>query len=194
MHKFLALTGAAAIALAGCNDNSGNSAEGGNAASNGTSASKASDTTLAQAVSGAGQFQQALKTAGLEATLEGPGPYTVLAPDDAAFGKLPPSALSGLKQPQAKPQLTAILTYHILPGTILTADLQKAIDNGGGKAVLATMAGKTLTATRSGDRITIADQAGRTVSITGQEQLAKNGVVHTVDGVLMPAKEALAAK
>ena len=194
MKKLLALAGAAAVVLSGCQKDDGNRAEPGNSAANATAEPKPSTETLAKWTSGAGQFQQALKTAGLEATLEGPGPYTVLVPDDAAFGKLPPSVMDGLKQPAAKPQLTALLTYHILPGTILVADLDKAIDNGKGKAVLATMSGKTLTATRTGDRITLEDQAGRKVGITGQEQIAKNGVAHTIDGVLMPDKAPAAAR
>ena len=146
--------------------------------------------TLEQAVAGSPRFRQAVEAAGLQATLSGPGPYTVLVPDDAAFAKLPAAEVQRLMRPEARPELTAVLTYHILPGTILMADLQRAIENGGGKAVLATMAGKTLTATREGGRILLADQAGRQVAITGVERQATNGVAHMIDGVLLPAQGA----
>jgi uncharacterized surface protein with fasciclin (FAS1) repeats len=185
MYKLVAIAAAAAAALAGCQaDEAGNNAA---APANSTQAAAAPSGNLAQAVAGSARFRQAVEAAGLEATLTGPGPYTVLVPADAAFAKLPANEIERLMQPAAKPELTAVLTYHILPGTILTADLQRAIQNGGGKAVLATMAGKTVTATGQGDRIILTDQAGRQVALTGAEKLATNGVVHEIDGVLLPA-------
>jgi uncharacterized surface protein with fasciclin (FAS1) repeats len=185
MYKRIAITAAAAAALAGCQaDGAGNNAA---APVNNTQAAAAPSGNLAQAVAGSARFRQAVEAAGLQATLTGPGPYTVLVPADAAFAKLPANEVERLMQPAAKPELTAVLTYHILPGTILRADLQRAIQNGGGKAVLATMAGKTVTATGGGDRIVLTDQAGRQVTLTGAEKLATNGVVHEIDGVLLPA-------
>lgn len=184
MHKLLALAGAAALVLAGCQD--GEPAANTAAASTNTAAAAPSG-TLQQLLAASPRFRQAVEAAGLQSTLSGPGPYTLLVPDDAAFAKLPAAQVDRLLQPQARPELTSILTYHILPGTILIEDLQRTIDNGGGKAVLATMAGPTLTAVRQGDRILLTDQAGRQVAITGAEQPASNGVVHTVDGVLLPA-------
>ena len=106
------------------------------------------------------QVRAAAKAAGLDATLAGPGPYTVLVPDDAAFDKMPAGALDTLMKPESRAELTGVLTYHILPGTILADDIGKAIDNGKGKAVLATMGGGTLTATREGDKIVLTDAAG----------------------------------
>ena len=126
----------------------------------------------------------------LDATLAGPGPYTVLAPDDAAFGKMPAGALDTLMKPEARADLTALLTYHILPGTILAEDIGKAIDAGKGKAVLATMGGGTLTATREGDKIVLTDEAGNKAIMANADETLANGVIHRVDTVLMPAKKA----
>ena len=80
-----------------------------------------------------------------------------------------------------------MLTYHILPGTILAADIGKAIDNGKGKAVLATMGGATLTATKDGDTIVLTDAAGTKATSPGPTRTASNGVVHHIDAVLMPS-------
>lgn len=187
MHKLLALTGAAAVALAGCQQGETTA---GNTGADAAKPAAAPSGTLAEVLpAGSTRFRQAIEAAGLQATLRGPGPYTVLVPEDGAFAKLPAATQQQLMSPQAKPQLTTVLTYHILPGTILTADLDKAIANGQGKAVLATMAGKTLTATRQGDRIVLTDQAGQRAAITGEERPAGNGVIHAVDGVLLPMRD-----
>jgi uncharacterized surface protein with fasciclin (FAS1) repeats len=185
MYQRIAIAAATAAALAGCQ--AGEAGDNTAATADNAQAAAAPSGNLAQAVAGSARFRQAVEAAGLQATLTGPGPYTVLVPADAAFAKLPASEVERLMQPAARPELTAVLTYHILPGTILLADLQRAIQNGGGKAVLATMAGKTITATGQGDRIVLTDQAGRRVALTGMEKLATNGVVHEIDGVLLPA-------
>ena len=145
------------------------------------------DETLAKGIAADSRMGAALKAAGLDATLGGPGPYTVLAPDDAAFGKMPAGALDALMKPEARADLTALLTYHILPGTILAEDIGKAIDTGKGKAVLATMGGGTLTATREGDAIVLADAAGGKARITKADDKRSNGVIHHLDGVMMPS-------
>ena len=111
----------------------------------------------------------------------------MLVPDDAAFGKLPAGTLDALSKPDSRAQLTGVLTYHILPGTILAADIAKAIDNGKGKAVLATMNGATLTATKDGDKIVLTDAAGTKAVIAGVEDKRSNGAVHQIDAVLMPS-------
>ena len=149
----------------------------------------AGDETLAKGIPADGKMGAALKAAGLDATLAGPGPYTVLAPDDAAFDKMPAGALDTLMKPEARADLTALLTYHILPGTILADDIGKAIDAGKGKAVLATMGGGTLTATKEGDAIVLTDGAGGKARITGADDKRSNGVIHHIDGVLMPSLE-----
>lgn len=153
-------------------------------------ADAAGSSTIAEGLAGAasdGKFLAAAKSVGLDKTLAGPGPYTVFVPGDAAFDKLPAGALDALLKPDAREQLTGVLTYHILPGTILAADIAKAIDNGKGKAVMATMGGKTLTAVKEGDKIVLTDAAGTKATITGADDKRSNGVVHRIDSVLMPS-------
>ena len=130
----------------------------------------------------------AAKAAGLDQTLAGPGPYTVFVPDDAAFDEAPAGTFDA--KPENRAQLTGVLTNLILPGTVLVADIDKAIDNGKGKAVLATMGGGTLTATKDGGKIVLTDAAGHKATITKADEQFTNGVVHHVDAVLMPGKAA----
>ena len=180
LTKSILLGLAATVALAAC-DKTNDSAT--------TPAAKeaAGDETLARGIPADSKMGAALKAAGLDATLAGPGPYTVLVPDDAAFAKLPDGTLDALMKPEGRADLTALLTYHILPGTILAADIGKAIDTGKGKAVLATMGGGTLTATRDGDAILLTDGAGGTARIAKADDKRSNGVIHHVDGVLKPS-------
>jgi uncharacterized surface protein with fasciclin (FAS1) repeats len=114
----------------------------------------------------------------------------VIVPDDAAFGKLPEGTLDGWMKPESRPELTRVVTYHILPGTVLTADIGKAIDENKGKAVLATMGGGTLTATREGDKIVLIDGGGHKATLAKTDETLANGVVHRADAVLIPAKKA----
>ena len=175
----------ALIALSGCNP-----AEqaGGNSAAGIEAVKKAGDTTIASGLDQKGRFAQATKAAGLDATLAGPGPYTVLVPDDAAFAKLPAGTADNWLKPESRTELTKVLTYHILPGTVLAEDIGKAIDNGNGKAVLATMGGETLTATREGGKIVLTDGTGAKATVTTADQTRTNGVVHQVDAVLRPGE------
>lgn len=136
------------------------------------------------------RFFQAAKAAGLDATLAGPGPYTVLVPADAAFAANPAADSASWATPEGRSRLTALLTYHILPGTVLSEDIGKAIDNAKGKAVLATMGGGTITATREGGGIVLTDGSGAKVKVTGADEKFSNGVIHRIDGVLAPAAEA----
>jgi uncharacterized surface protein with fasciclin (FAS1) repeats len=148
----------------------------------------AGDTTIAQGLgSDAGKFGAAAKAAGLDTTLAGPGPYTVLVPVDSAFDKLPAGALDSLMKPESRPQLTKLLTNHILSGAILSEDIAKAIDNGGGKTQLMTVGGGTLTAAKDGAAIVVTDSAGGRARITAADGKHSNGVVHKIDGVLTPA-------
>ena len=144
--------------------------------------------TIAAGIDQDSRFFAAAKAAGLDATLAGPGPYTVLVPDDPAFGKLPSGTADNWLKPESRAQLTGVLTNHILPGTILADDIGKAIDTGKGKAVLATMGGGTLTATREGDRIVLTDSAGTKATVTKADEKHSNGVVHHIDTVLVPAQ------
>jgi len=187
----LALTVAAAalISLSACNKNNG----GANAPENAQTpqAQKAAgDKTIASGLTGNTQFMAAAKAAGLDQTLAGPGPYTVFVPTDAAISQAPAGTFD--TSPGNRAQLTGIITNMILPGTVLVADIDKAIDAGKGKASLATMGGGTLTATKDGGDTVIADSAGHKAKINGGDQQFSNGVVHQVDGVLMPSKQAAA--
>ena len=186
MISRLAITGtalAALLSLAACGDNGGNDAT----PTSAPAKKAAGKETIGTGLGDATKFAAAVKATGLDGTLAGVGPYTVLVPNDAAFAKLPAGALDSLMKDDARAELTGVLTYHILPGTILAADIGKAIDAGKGKTLLATMGGGTLTATRDGDAIVIADAAGTKARITGAEEQKSNGVVHRIDAVLMPS-------
>ena len=122
----------------------------------------------------------ALTAAGLVDTLKGDGPFTVFAPTDDAFAKLPAGTVDTLlKDPQG--DLTQILTYHVVPGKVLAADVVK-LD---GQKVK-TVQGGELTVGVDGDKVTLTDAAGNTVNVTATDVEASNGVIHVIDGVLMP--------
>jgi uncharacterized surface protein with fasciclin (FAS1) repeats len=177
---------ATVLAVSGCNSQTQAHKD---EASKGTEAVKqAGDKTIAAGLDQNGSFFKAAKAAGLDGTLAGPGPYTVIVPDDAAFAKLPKGTLDGWMKPESRAELTRVMTYHILPGTVLAADIGKAIDDGKGKAVLATMGGGTLTATREGDKIVLTDSEGHKATMAATDETLANGVVHRVDTVLMPGK------
>ncbi len=129
----------------------------------------------------------AVKAAGLVETLSGPGPFTVFAPTNAAFAKLPAGAVDGLLKPAAKADLTKVLTYHVVPGTMTAAQLSAAIKAGNGKAELKTVQGTNLTASEAGGTITLTDPKGGKSVVTQGDVTQSNGVVHVVDTVLMPA-------
>jgi uncharacterized surface protein with fasciclin (FAS1) repeats len=171
------------LAASGCSEN-----EGSESAAKGAAAVKeAGATTIAAGLDQKSRFFTLAKSAGLDATLAGPGPYTVFVPNDAAFDKLPAGAVDSWSKPEARTDLTRTLTYHILPGTVLAEDIGKAIDSANGKAQLATMGGQVLTATREDGKIVIADQAGGKAVITKADETRANGVVHQTDAVLMPS-------
>ena len=142
--------------------------------------------TIAAGIAPDSRFMTVAKAAGLDQTLAGPGPYTVFVPDDSAFTAAPAGTFD--VKPQNRAQLTGVLTNLILPGTVMVADIDKAIDNGKGKAVLATMGGGTLTATKDGGKTVLTDAAGHKATITQGDEAFSNGVVHHVDAVLTPAK------
>lgn len=169
-------------ALCACSDKEA----GEGAAATQAAAKAAGSDTIAAGLGDATKFQAAAKSAGLDATLAGPGPYTVLVPTDGAFDKLPGGTLDGLMKPDARQELTGVLTYHVLPGAMLIEDIGKAIDQGGGKTLLPTMGGGTLVATREGDAIMVADGAG-TKARLGADEKRSNGVIHRIDAVMMPS-------
>lgn len=128
----------------------------------------------------------ALKTAGLVDTLAGKGPFTVFAPTDAAFARLPAGTVDKLLQPASRDQLRAVLTYHVVPGKVTSTDLVKAISTGGGKATLKTVEGGTITATMSGRSVTLTDEKGGTATVTKADLVQSNGVIHVTDAVSLP--------
>lgn len=174
---------AAVLALGGCGTEDANNVA---TAQPGEAREAAGDQTIAASLNQNGRFYQAAKAVGLDATLAGPGPYTVLVPSDEAFGKVEGGVLNDIANPANRAEITRILTYHILPGVILAEDIDTAIKNGDGKAILATMGGGTLTATREGDTIVLTDAGGDKVRIAQADEKHSNGVVHQIDGVLTP--------
>ncbi|MDP4006550.1 fasciclin domain-containing protein [Methylobacterium sp. NEAU K] len=128
----------------------------------------------------------AVKAAGLVDTLNGPGPFTVFAPTNEAFAKLPAGTVDTLVKPENKATLTKILTYHVVPGRMTAADLEKEIKAGKGKATLKTVEGETLTAEEKGGKIELVDAKGGRSMVTIADVMQSNGVIHVVDTVLMP--------
>ena len=128
----------------------------------------------------------AVKAAGLVDTLSSAGPFTVFAPTDAAFAKLPAGTVDTLVKPENKDKLTAILTYHVVAGKYSTSDIDKMIKTGGGKATMKTVQGEDLTFSGGGKHITITDSKGGTAMITIANVYQSNGVIQVIDSVLMP--------
>jgi len=128
----------------------------------------------------------AVKAAGLVDTLASPGPFTVFAPTNAAFAKLPKGTVEKLVEPAMKAQLTGILTYHVVPGALTAADLKEQAMSMGGKAELKTVQGGTLTVSTKGKWVLITDEAGNVARVEIADVMQKNGVVHVIDHVLMP--------
>lgn len=128
----------------------------------------------------------AVKAAGLVDTLKSPGPFTVFAPTNAAFAALPAGTVDTLLKPENKATLAGILTYHVVPGKMDAAALAKAIADGGGKAMLKTAAGGTLTATAAGGKVMVADEKGGMAEVTIADVYQSNGVIHVVNKVLLP--------
>lgn len=129
----------------------------------------------------------AVKAAGLVETLSSPGPFTVFAPTDAAFAKLPAGTVEMLVKPENKGTLTSILTYHAVAGKVTSADLVKLINANGGKATITTVAGGTLTAELVGGKVVITDAKGGKTTVVQADVMTSNGVIHVTDGVFMPA-------
>ncbi len=129
----------------------------------------------------------AVKAAGLVETLSSPGPFTIFAPTDSAFSKLPDGTVAMLVKPENKGTLTNILTYHAVAGKVTSSDLVGLIQNQGGSATIDTVAGAKLTARIKGDMIVITDAAGRESMVTKADVKTSNGVIHVTDGVFLPA-------
>lgn len=146
--------------------------------------------TIVAVAQGAPDFStlvSAVQAADLVSTLNGAGPFTVFAPTNAAFAKVPTATLEGLLAPAGKADLTKILTYHVVPGRVDAATLTQQIQAGNGTATLTTVEGGTLTArVGAGGSVTLTDEAGNVSTVTQTDIAASNGVIHAIDTVVMP--------
>jgi uncharacterized surface protein with fasciclin (FAS1) repeats len=128
----------------------------------------------------------AVKAAGLVDTLSGAGPFTVFAPTNEAFAKLPAGTVDTLLKPENKDQLVKILTYHVVSGKVTSKDLMKMIKKGGGKAELKTVSGGMITASMDMGKVKLTDEKGGMAMVTIADVYQSNGVIHVIDSVLMP--------
>lgn len=129
----------------------------------------------------------AVTQAGLVDTLNSAGPFTVFAPTDEAFGRVPLATRTALMTDAMKPALTKVLTYHVVPGRITAADIAARIRSGNGTATYTTVAGEALTFTMMGDRVMIRGMGGSSAHVTQADVMQSNGVIHVIDGVLLPS-------
>ena len=128
----------------------------------------------------------AVKAADLVTTLKGAGPFTVFAPTNAAFDKLPAGTVESLLKPENKAQLAKILTYHVVSGNLDAAAVVAAIKNGNGKVELTTVSGGKLTATMDMGKVKLTDESGNSAFVTATDLKGSNGVIHVIDGVVLP--------
>jgi uncharacterized surface protein with fasciclin (FAS1) repeats len=128
----------------------------------------------------------AVKAAGLVDTLQGKGPFTVFAPTNEAFAKLPPGTVDTLLKPENKAMLVKILTYHVVPGRYSAADLMKMVKAGGGKATLKTVEGETLTLRENGSKVFISGEKSGVAEVTISNVNQSNGVIHVINTVVLP--------
>ncbi len=128
----------------------------------------------------------AVKAGGLVDTLESKGPFTVFAPTNEAFGKLPPGTVDTLLKPENKAMLVKVLTYHVVPGAYSAADLTKLVKAGNGKATLKTVEGDSLTVSMSGANLRVSGEKGGAGEITVPDVNQSNGVIHVVNAVVLP--------
>ncbi|MEN9600179.1 MAG: hypothetical protein RL596_2500 [Bacteroidota bacterium] len=128
----------------------------------------------------------AVKAAGLVETLQSAGPFTVFAPVNGAFAKLPAGTVETLLKPENKATLTKVLTYHVIAGNLDAAAVVKAIKDGGGKAAVKTVSGGTLTASVKDGKVILTDENGGVSTVVATDIKAGNGVVHVIDTVVLP--------
>ena len=186
-HAFALGVGAAALlALGACNKDNGKAANGAPQAQTKKAQKVAGTKTIAAGLAANSRFMTIAKTAGLDQTLGGPGPYTVFVPDDAAFNSAPAGTFD--PKPENRAKMTGVITNLVLQGTVMTADIDKLIDRGKGKGVLATTGGGLLTATKDGRKIDLTDSGGHKATVTQGDETYTNGVVHHIDALLMPGK------
>lgn len=128
----------------------------------------------------------AVKAADLVATLKSAGPFTVFAPTNAAFAKLPAGTVESLLKPENKAQLAKILTYHVISGNFDAAAVVAAIKNGKGKVELTTVSGGILVASMDNGKVKLTDESGNSAFVTATDLKGSNGVIHVIDGVVLP--------
>ncbi len=128
----------------------------------------------------------AVQAADLASTLAGPGPFTVFAPTDGAFGALPAGTVDTLLQPENQGQLQAVLTYHVVPGRVTAEQLVEQIGANGGSVALTTAQGGTLTAALQGGNVVLTDERGGTATVVAADVMASNGIIHVTDAVSLP--------
>ena len=129
----------------------------------------------------------AVKAAGLVDTLEGAGPFTVFAPTNEAFARLPAGTVQTLLKPENKAMLTKVLTYHVVPGRLTEADIDMKIKQGGGKAMLKTVEGEDLTFERGRGHLWVIDEKGDKAEVTIPNVMQSNGVIQVINKVLLPS-------
>ena len=179
---------AAALALGGCMSMGADAAAGEEISYVGGAAMYPTKTIVDNAVNSPEHttLVAAVKAAGLVETLAGEGPFTVFAPTNAAFAKLPAGTVDTLLKPENRATLKSVLTYHVVPERITAAELMGRIRSGGGQAQLTTAQGGVLTARMMGDRVMLIDAKGGMSHVTQSNVMQSNGVIHVVDGVVLP--------
>jgi uncharacterized surface protein with fasciclin (FAS1) repeats len=193
----LTVASMAVLGLAACNSpesaepaTDAMSAEGAMAPATDSMAPAAATGTIVATAQGNSDFStlvSAVQSAELVETLNGAGPFTVFAPTNAAFEKVPAATRGTLMSPAGKADLTKILTYHVVPGNVTAAALTEQITAGGGSATLTTVEGGTLTARAGADgSVTLTDENGGTSRVVQADVAATNGVIHAIDTVVMP--------
>ncbi|MXO93995.1 fasciclin domain-containing protein [Erythrobacter arachoides] len=190
----IALTSVAALALAACSQDAEDTApvaadtEMADATSNDMMADTGSIVEVAQGNPDFSTLVSAVTSAQLAETLSGPGPYTVFAPTNAAFEKVPQATRDELMSEAGREDLSGILTYHVVQGETNAAALTQAIQAAGADGyALTTVNGATLTAMMDGQNVVLRDAAGNTATVTATDVDASNGVIHVIDTVLMPS-------
>lgn len=190
-----ALTAAAGLSLAACTTMDGDAQMAGQSANAGATVTVggapmySSRTIVQNAVNSQDHttLVAAVKAAGLVDTLSGAGPFTVFAPTNAAFERLPAGTVQTLLRPENKTTLQTVLTYHVVAGRISAADLMQQIQSGGGEARLTTVQGGRLTARMMGDRIMLVDAKGGMAHVIQGDVMQSNGVIHVTDAVSLPS-------
>ncbi|WP_296818112.1 fasciclin domain-containing protein [Brevundimonas sp.] len=194
MKTIFGLVAASALVLAACNSSADEAATTAEASAESTAAASAAATpaasgTIVEVAQGNGDFStlvSAVQAAGLVETLNGAGPFTIFAPTNAAFEKIPAETLQGLLTPEQRDTLTAVLTYHVVSGRVDAATLIEQIQAGGGSATVTTVQGGELTARVVEGGVVLADAAGNQSRVVQTDVAASNGVIHAIDTVVLP--------